>query len=214
MRGDLALAGIDGDAGRLPHARHLRGIVVPVARLLEPGDVERLDQAGEADGVLRGPAAIGVDAQHEVGPGGLARRRDALGIRLGRQSADLELATGHARRPVHLHLAADIGERLALAVVAADRDDRHRRRRKPPSSACTLLPAALPSTSQTAQSTQAMASSSTLRSRLGIVRANIAANTLSLSRMLMPLTSGASSSRIDAHDLAAPARGCRRCRPR
>ena len=66
VAGDLALAGGDRDAGRLPHARHQRHVVVPVARLLEPADVERLDELREADRVVHVPAAVGVHHQQEV----------------------------------------------------------------------------------------------------------------------------------------------------
>src|SRR5207244_4692383 len=48
---------------------------------------------------------------------------DALGISLGRQPADLELAAGHPHATIRLHLAADVPERLALHVIATDRDD-------------------------------------------------------------------------------------------
>src|SRR5262249_48728354 len=54
---------------------------------------------------------------------GLARSGDALEIGLGSEPADLELAPGHPGRPIRFHLASDVGERLALHVVAADRDD-------------------------------------------------------------------------------------------
>src|SRR6266542_546675 len=120
---DLALAGGDRDARALAHARHQRGVVVPVTGLLEPPDVERLDEPRETNRVLRRPAAVGVDGQDEVGPRRVPRRLDALGISLGRQAADLELAAGHARATIRLHLAADVGERLAVHVIAADRDD-------------------------------------------------------------------------------------------
>src|SRR5213594_3996163 len=56
VAGDLALARRDRDARGVAHARHQGDVVVPVTRLLEPADVERLDQTGEADGVLRRPA--------------------------------------------------------------------------------------------------------------------------------------------------------------
>src|SRR5207253_1606586 len=73
MAGDLALAGSDGYARPCPHARHLRLVIVPMAGLLEPADVERLDQTGEFNGLLGGPAAIGIDRKSEVGACRLAR---------------------------------------------------------------------------------------------------------------------------------------------
>src|SRR5438093_6480058 len=73
--GDLALTGRDRHPGLPPHARHHRDVVVPVPRPLEPGDVEVLDEAREADGFLHRPAAIGVHGQDEIGTG----RVDAAG---------------------------------------------------------------------------------------------------------------------------------------
>src|SRR5262249_9232961 len=46
---DLALPRGDRDARPLTHARHQGGVVVPVAGLLEPSDVERLDEPRETD---------------------------------------------------------------------------------------------------------------------------------------------------------------------
>jgi hypothetical protein len=96
---------------------------VPVAGFLEPAQVERLGETGEADRLLGGPAAIGVDHQDEVRPRGLACGGHALEVGLGSQPADLELAAGHPGRAIGFHLSSDVGERLALHVVAADRDD-------------------------------------------------------------------------------------------
>ena len=67
----------------------MRGVVVPVAGLLEPADVERLDEAGEAHRVLDRPAAVGVHGQHEVGAGRPAGGLDPLGV----------LLRARARRP-------------------------------------------------------------------------------------------------------------------
>src|SRR6185312_4245760 len=95
----------------------------PVARLLEPRDRERLHPTREGDCVLHREAAVGIYREDEVGPGGGARGLDALRVGLRGEAAHLELAAGHAGLAVELHLAADVGQRLALAVVAADRDD-------------------------------------------------------------------------------------------
>jgi hypothetical protein len=67
-------------------------------------------------------------------------------------------------------------------------------RRVPPSSSQTLCPRALPTTSHTAQSTQAIASSSSLRARWVWLSANIAAQIRSPSKMLRPVTRGARAS--------------------
>ena len=123
VAGDLALARGDRDAGRLPHGRHHGGVVVPVARFLEPANVERLDQVREADGVVHVPAAVRVHHQHEVLPGRLARNFHALEVLFRGQAADLELAARHAGGAVLLHFLPVVGERLAFHVVAADRDD-------------------------------------------------------------------------------------------
>src|SRR3989449_11732615 len=94
-----------------------------VTRLLEPADVEVLDEAREADGFLHRPAAIGVHGQDEIGTGRVARGRDAFGVLFRRQPADLELAAGHAGAAIRFELPPDVGVRLALDVVAADGDD-------------------------------------------------------------------------------------------
>src|SRR5205085_12659560 len=106
---DLALTRRDRNARRAPHARHQRDVVVPVTRLLEPADVERLDEMREADRVLYAPAAIGIDGEDEVGARGAAGRLDTPRVLLGREPADLELASGHAGAAIVLHLAADVG---------------------------------------------------------------------------------------------------------
>ena len=62
----------------------------------------------------------------------------------------------------------------------------------------TVCPSALPTTSQTAQSTQAIASRSVFLSRLVWVSANRRSQIRSPSRMLSPRTCGASSSWITA----------------
>ena len=98
-----------------------------MARLLEPPDVERLDEPREADRVVGRPATVRVHCQNEVGAGGLARGFHTPGVLLGREAANLELAPGHAGPAVGFHLASDVGEGLALHVVSADRDDRQPR---------------------------------------------------------------------------------------
>ena len=107
----------------MSHARHHGDVVLPVAGLLEPADVEGLHQAREAHGVGHRPAAVGVDRQDEVGAGGPARGVDPLRVLLRGQAAHLELAARHPRLAVGLHLPPEVGEGLALHVVAADGDD-------------------------------------------------------------------------------------------
>src|SRR5207249_3586182 len=68
--------------------------------------------------------------------------------------------------------------------------------REPPRRALTLSPRALPWRSQRAQSTQAIASSSVFRSRVAWVSANSVSQIRSPSKMLRPVTRGASSSWI------------------
>src|SRR2546426_965742 len=68
--------------------------------------------------------------------------------------------------------------------------------REPPRRALTLSPRALPRRSQRAQSTQAIASTSVFRSRVAWVSANSVSQIRSPSKMLRPVTRGASSSWI------------------
>ena len=137
---ELALTRGDRDPRRPAHARHHADVVVPVARLLEPAEVEGLDQMREALRVLHRPAAIGVHGQDELRPRRLARNLDALGVLLRRQSADLELATRHPGLAVRLHLAPDVGVRLAVHVIAPDGDDREARARASEEGAHALAP--------------------------------------------------------------------------
>src|SRR6516225_11076705 len=92
MTGDFALAGIDRYSRSGSHAGHLCRVIVPMAWFLEPAYVERLDEAGEMNGLVGRPSAIGINRQNEVGTCRLARGLHALGIRAGRQTSDLELA--------------------------------------------------------------------------------------------------------------------------
>ncbi len=80
LRRDLALARGDRHANGAAHARHQGRVVVPVARLLEPRDIEMLDQPGEANRIRRAPAAIGIHAQHEIGARGPARDGHSSGV--------------------------------------------------------------------------------------------------------------------------------------
>ncbi len=99
---------------------HRPPVVRPGARLLEPVEVEILDEAREAHRLGGRPALVGVGAEDEVGPGGGARGPEARRVLLGREPADLEL---HAGEPLLAELGHLLGDVL-LPVVAADRDHR------------------------------------------------------------------------------------------
>src|SRR3989442_2647567 len=77
----------------------------------------------EAHGVVCRPAAVAVHRRDDRGPRGLAGGFDRLGVVFGREAAHLELASRHAGTAVGFHLVADVGERLAFHVIAADGDD-------------------------------------------------------------------------------------------
>ena len=126
MRGDLALAGIDGNGRRVAQGRHRRHVVEPVARLLEPGDVERLHQPRKAFGAAPVPAPVGVHRQHELRSRALAAGRHALRVLLGQKAAHLHLAARHAPILQLAHFPAQIVQRLAVLVVAADGENRER----------------------------------------------------------------------------------------
>ena len=126
VHGNFALAGGGGHADRLAHSRHHHRVVVPQARLFKPCNVEMLDQPRKADRVLRVPAAIGIDADHEILAHGLARHGHAFGIVLGRQTAHLELAARHAGFFIRLDFLAEVGELLARHVIPAYGNDRQR----------------------------------------------------------------------------------------
>ena len=96
-RGELALPGADAHAGAEADVAHRAAVVRPDARLLEPVEVEVLDEAREADRVGRRPALVGVGAEDEVRPGGTAGGAEAGGVLLRGEAADLELHPGEAR---------------------------------------------------------------------------------------------------------------------
>jgi len=104
---------------------HGGGLVRPSAWLLEPGDVAWLDQSGEADGVRSRPAAIGIDRKRIVRAHRVAGDANPVRILFRRQAANLELARSDAGFFVEQHFGGDIGVRLAVDVVAADRQQRN-----------------------------------------------------------------------------------------
>ena len=115
---ELALTRADTHAPREADVTHGAPVVRPDARLLEPVQVEVLDETGEADRLARSPRLVGVGAEHEVGPGGGARRAEPRRVLLGGEPADLELHAGEALLAELRDLPGDV----LRAVVAADRD--------------------------------------------------------------------------------------------
>ena len=117
---ELALPCADANSRREANVPHRAPVVRPDAGLLEPVQVEVLDEPGEADRLGGSPGLVGVGAENEVGPSGGARRAEPCRILLRREPADLEL---HAREPTVAELL-DLGRDVLRAVVAADRDHR------------------------------------------------------------------------------------------
>ena len=116
----LALPGADPNAAGEADVAHGAPVVRPDARLLEPVQVEVLDEPGEADRLVRRPPLVRVGAEDEVGACRGPRDPESRRVFLGRQPADLELHPGEAT----LAELADLLGDVLLAVVAADRDHR------------------------------------------------------------------------------------------
>ena len=116
--GVLALARADAHAGGEADGAHRAEVVVPAARLLEPGEVEILDEPGEANRLSRRPRLVRVGGEDEALARGLAHGPRAGGVCLGVEPADLELHAADAE----LEQAAHLGRQIdAGVVVAADR---------------------------------------------------------------------------------------------
>ena len=211
VAGDLALAGGDRDARRPRTRAIMRGVVVPVAGLLEPADVERLDEPREADRVLA-PSSRGWRRRpaRSRRPAALRAASTRSASSSGARPPTLNLQPAMPARAVGLHLAADVGERLALHVVAADGDDRAARRGSRRAARARCCPAPCRPGPRRAQSTQAIASISVLRSRLGVVqREQLLPDALAVEDAHALDAAGASSSWI-SRTISAP---CSRLSP-
>ena len=116
---DLDLAGRDRHGRRLREAR-MQVDRVGQERLLDPVRVV----GGEAARVLErrrqvGPAVVDVEHEDDVGADRGARRGDARFLGGRREAAGLHLHRLEAELDVARHLAAEVGRRLAVDVVAA-----------------------------------------------------------------------------------------------
>jgi hypothetical protein len=116
---ELALARRQRDARLLREELHLPAVVGPAHRLFQPARTERLEQARALDRRGQIPAAVHVDHQVPVGADHLAHQREPLDVLAERHAAGLGLEAGMALGLEHLHLVAQLGERLAVAVVSA-----------------------------------------------------------------------------------------------
>ena len=122
--GNLALSGADRNARLAARRGHVEAVVLPAHRLFEPANVEIGRETGKFDGLSQCPALVGVDDKDKVIADRLARNPHALRVFRRSPAADLEFAAGVTLKFDLLHLAAKIGERLALLVIAGDADRR------------------------------------------------------------------------------------------
>ena len=110
-----------GHRGR--HRR--RDLRVPVdvvghQRLLDPAGVPALPRAHGPDGRGRvAPRVVGVEEQLDAGADGLAGRRNARRVVLGRHAADLDLDGREAHVRIAAHFGGQVVGGLAGGVVAA-----------------------------------------------------------------------------------------------
>jgi hypothetical protein len=122
--GVLALPGTDAHAGDEPDVAHRPEVVAPAARLLEPDEVEVLDEPGEANRLPRRPGLVRVGGEDEAVTGHLPNRARPRRVRLGVETAHLQLHAADAELEQVVHLAPQVGARV---VIAADRDHRQAR---------------------------------------------------------------------------------------
>src|ERR1700677_1268913 len=92
-------------------------IVVPPHGLLEPANVERLQQSRAFDRRLQGPGSVDVDHQIIVRPDHLAYGLDPRNILSQRQPACLGLERAMALRLELLNFILDFRNGLAIAVI-------------------------------------------------------------------------------------------------
>jgi hypothetical protein len=97
---------------------------VPAARLLEPDEVEILDEAGEANRLPRRPGLVRVRGEDEVVARHVAHGPRSHGVCVGIETADLQLHAADTELEQTVHLGPQVGARV---VVAADRDHRQAR---------------------------------------------------------------------------------------
>jgi hypothetical protein len=186
----LALSGADPGTAREADVAHRSPVVRPSARFLEPEKVAVLDQAREANRLLRGPALVRVGGQDEVVARCVSGETGALRVLLRFEPADLELERGQTELLQLRDLRGEIG---VLCVIPADdrRELRSVTAPKPPGG----WPSALPTASQTAVSTHAHATSPRGRSRkMSYVAGRASSQQRSTGRASSPISGGAISS--------------------
>ena len=122
--GVLALPRADRHAGGVANVAHRPQVVVPAARLLEPDQVEVLDEPREANRLPRRPGLVRVGGEDEAFARLLPHGARAHCVSVGVEAADLQLHAADAELEQRVHLGLQIG---VHAVVAADRDHRQAR---------------------------------------------------------------------------------------
>src|SRR5947208_4863215 len=125
VAGQLAFAGRQRDARLLRQQLQFPAVVGPAHRLFQPARPQRLEQAGAVDGGGEVPAAVHVDHQVLVVADDFTHQRQALHVLAERQAAGLRLEALVSLRLQHLDLVAQLGLRLAVAVVRAGDVARH-----------------------------------------------------------------------------------------
>jgi hypothetical protein len=121
--GNLTLAGADRNAGLAARRRHVQAVVLPAHRLFKPANIEVGRKAGKFNRLLQCPRLVGVYDEDEILAYRFARNPYAFGVFSRSPAADLELAACMTLELDLLHLAAEVGERLAFLVVAGEEMD-------------------------------------------------------------------------------------------
>src|SRR6266571_2209016 len=118
----LALPSRDPHAGGSPHLTHATHLVVPVHRLLKPGDVTVGHATRKGDRLCNGVAHVRIAGDNKIVTDGLAHLPYARNICLWQSPTDLEFHPGVACLTIFEDLLDEPLRALALCIIATNDD--------------------------------------------------------------------------------------------
>src|SRR5262245_17018662 len=118
----LALSRRDPDAGGSPDLAHATHLVVPVHRLLEPGNVTIGHATRKGDRLGNGVSHVGVAGDNKIVANSLAHLPHAHNIFFWQSPTNLELHSGVAGLTIFEDLLDKPRSALALCVITTDDD--------------------------------------------------------------------------------------------